>query len=221
MKRIPSTLLAFTLVLAIVVTPVFAANNQGLSWSVASGDRFDFSFTITTEGESPETEEIYFIITNNPGSIPDDIGNMNQIPSVSTDVKFANGSNTPAIFLAPTDAAVPVGNWSLLSSLMEAEAIPGYEDVNDPAYWGYKARTAFFIVEIQLRMEVKFLKSDGFLSLMSISFWNNTANSEMWKYEFSRTDVGVLGIIMDNILFVGIGVGVIVLLVLVKCIRRK
>ncbi|MHA1926290.1 MAG: hypothetical protein ACW974_10280, partial [Candidatus Thorarchaeota archaeon] len=67
MSRIPSfQLMVILFVLCFVITPVSAANNQGLHWGVTIGSRFDYhdfgEFTIQNQNETSPREENFYII---------------------------------------------------------------------------------------------------------------------------------------------------------------
>ena len=221
MKRMPLVLATLAILSIFLISPVAAANNQGLSWAIASADRFDFTVKTDIPGEDNINEGLYYVVQNNPATIPDSISMWSQIPAITVKLYWTNGSLASLGLIGADKLAVPIGNWTLLSSLAEDLAFPGYEDVNDAAYWGYKARTAFFLPSIQLRLEVKWLKSDGFLSLIDATFWNTTSDSEYGSFTLTRQGGDILSLIMDNILYVGIGVGVIIILGAVVCLRRK
>ena len=221
MKRMPLVLATLAILSIFLISPVAAANNQGLSWAIASGDVFNYTFAGEIPNEAPLSESIILRITNNPTEPPDDITNMAQIPTVTGQWRFANDTDASSYIYGIDFFAVPIGNYSLLSTLVEDEALPGYEEINDVAFWGYKARTAFFDPEIQLRLEIKYQKSDGILSLADINFYNTTSSSSVAGITLTRQGGDILSLIMDNILYVGIGVGVIIILGAVVCIRRK
>lgn len=221
MKRVPLVLATIAILCLFMISPVAAANNQGLSWAVASGDRFNFTVTTEIPGEDAVNEGFYYLIDANPGTIPDDMTVWAQIPTISADTFWTNGSTASLGLIGADKLAVPIGNWTLLSALAEDLTYPGYEDINDAAYWGYKARTVFFIPEIQMRLEVKWLKSDGFISVVDVSFWNTTSDSEYGTFKIARQGGDIMALIMDNILYIGIGVGIIVIIGAVVCMRRK
>lgn len=220
MKRKLEVLLTIFLVLAIVISPVAAANNQGLQWAVASGDRFDGTISSEFPEEDSVQESIYVLIDANPPTIPDDITIMSQIPEVSGKMYWANGTQVPGDPMGLGSYAVPTGNWSLLSSLVEDAGYPGYEEINTATHWGYKMRSSFFLPEVQLRMELKYAKSTGFLSVFDIDFHNQTSDTTIGNFRLEFAGEGIVGLIMDNILYVGIGVAALVIIGLVVCKRK-
>ncbi|MFW9966401.1 MAG: hypothetical protein ACFFEA_04540 [Candidatus Thorarchaeota archaeon] len=122
MSRILSfQLMAILFVLCIVVTPVSAANNQGLHWGVTIGSRFDYhksaELVLGRPDPSPTEEDFYVIIDSLP-SIPDDINKTGDLPRLlgatqfyenGTEIEGSSGWNV-----------LPVGNWSLIVSMWQS-----------------------------------------------------------------------------------------------------
>jgi hypothetical protein len=104
--------MAILFVLCIVVTPVSAANNQGLYWGVTIGSRFDYhdfgEFTIQNQNETSPREEI-----------PDDITAMRNLSRLVGASRFyENGTEIEG---SSSWDVLPVGNWSLIVNIWEGQ----------------------------------------------------------------------------------------------------
>jgi hypothetical protein len=132
-------LLAGVLLLVLLCpSAVSAANTQGLAWGLSVGDRIDYTVASTMEGAiaastTQSVSDCYVVVTSLP-----------EIPYVVTSVpflqmwrdfnqSFANGTRYSFPWIA-----VPVGNWTLLTGLMQ-RSIPDYINVttiDTIAEWG-------------------------------------------------------------------------------------
>jgi hypothetical protein len=115
--------MAILFVLCIVVTPVSAANNQGLYWGVTIGSRFDYhdfgEFTIQNQNETSPREENFYIIIDSLPSIPDDITAMRNLSRLVGASRFyENGTEIEG---SSSWDVLPVGNWSLIVNIWEGQ----------------------------------------------------------------------------------------------------
>ena len=90
--------------------------------------------------------------------------------------------------------------------------------VNDSTNWG--VRTTGAEDDMTMQVHIHYLKSDGFLSRYTIEARNTTSNIRS-SASLIRDGVGldIVALLQDNLLYVGIGV--IVILGVVVCIRRR
>jgi len=112
------------LVLILLLPTISVAHSQGLHWGYEAGQEFYFhERTINKmEGEIKNNIEYNFIFTDSELSqIEDPLTNDSYLPRSRFDVYWLNGS--PAgdqFYVSGRDAAVPIGNWSLLTKVFQA-----------------------------------------------------------------------------------------------------
>jgi hypothetical protein len=115
--------MAMLFVLCLVVTPVSAANNQGLYWGVTIGSRFDYhdfaEFTIPNQNETSPSEKDFYIIIDSLPSIPDDITAMRNLSRLVGASRFyENGTEIEG---SSSWDVLPVGNWGLIVNIWEGQ----------------------------------------------------------------------------------------------------
>ncbi len=113
-------LATFVLSLSIVVTPVLAANNQGLVWGVDVGDRYDYLLSsqdyLSGELESDLEYRAYLVVEGVP-ELPLTVTNLIQVWGyVNYSCYYEDGPAHP-YGQNFTWNALPVGNWSLIANL--------------------------------------------------------------------------------------------------------
>ncbi len=126
------------------------------------------------------------------------------------------------IALVGSGFAVPIGNFNLLTELFTNSVLwtENHTIINDGTYWG--ASMSGIDDDVTMQVSVQYLKTDGFLARYSLTI-TNTTSGVVEGASFIRDGLGtdIFGLLQDNILLVGIVVGVIVLLGAVVCIRRR
>jgi hypothetical protein len=219
MRRALELLFAFAIIAFLLMTPVAAATDQGLQWGVQNGDRFDFNMH-QSDGEDVINEALYMTVDSRP-SIANGISTWSAVPGVDIDVFWANGSSMGfsaliflGIFFVDGAFCFPVGNWTLLTELRGAD--PDAQITDSIFFWGFNYRGTFIDPELQIRLGVDYLKSDGFLAHYTIETVNQT--SEETIYTASITRQGLF--LQDNILLIGGGV-VLVLVLAIVCMKKK
>ena len=118
-KSLSFQLMAILFVLCFAVTPVSAANNQGLHWGITVGSRFDYhqyaNFSIDETG--PREKDFYVIIDSLP-RIPDDINMTSDLPDlVGASQFYENGTQIEG---SSGWSVLPVGNWSLIVGIWQS-----------------------------------------------------------------------------------------------------
>ncbi len=90
--------------------------------------------------------------------------------------------------------------------------------INDGTNWG--ARLSGLEDEMSMTVSVRYLKADGFIARYSLEALNTTSGIRS-SASLIRDGIGIdiIGLLTDNILYVGIGV--IVILGAVVCMRRR
>jgi hypothetical protein len=228
MKRTLQIVLALSLASMFLISPAVAATSQGLEWGVTVGDEPTYKFKFVDEGDVTFDEGVNVTVTSVP-VIPDPITAWYELPTVLSTMVYTNGSaiGLEMIVLLGMLAfggyfVVPIGNFSLLTEL--ALDSPWWTDnhtmVNDGSVWG--SRLTDSEDEISTVAYVHYLKSDGFLARYVVEA-TNTTDGVKSSVSLIRDGLGmdIIGWISDNILIVGIGVGAVVLLGAVVCVKRK
>ncbi|MHA2145483.1 MAG: hypothetical protein ACXAB0_08525 [Candidatus Thorarchaeota archaeon] len=228
MKRALSTILALSFVAMFLISPVADATSEGLEWGVALNDEFTFQYTIIEAGETILNEGVNFTVDSTPGAIDDPLTDWSNLDYVDVDLVYTNGSSIGfetfyllGIILVGGGFAVPIGNFSLLTQLLMNSVIwtANHTIVNDGTNWG--ARMSGTDDEMVMQVYVHYLKADGFIARYTLEATNTTAG-ESYSVSLIRDGLGfdIIGFLTDNIVIVGIGVGVIVILGAIVCRRR-
>ena len=229
MKRTLQIIIVMSFLAMFLISPVAAATSEGLEWGVADNDLFTFGYSVIEEGVPLNTDDVNITMTVNPGPIDDPLTDWNNIPQSLPDWVYANGSALGyeniyflGIIITGGYFYVPIGNYSLMTELFMDSVFWNVNSsiINDGSNWGVH----FAAVDDDLRMQVsvRYLKEDGFLNRYSLEM-TNTNSGIRTSASLTRRGVGldIVGLLQDNILYVGIGVGVIVILGAVVCMRRK
>lgn len=229
MKRALQTILVLSFVAMFLISPVAAATSEGLEWGVALIDEFTFQYKIIEEGEKILDEGVNFTVDSTPGAIDDPLTAWSNLDYLDIDLVYTNGCSMGfeafyllGILLAGGQFVVPIGNFSLLSELLMGSLFWSENTtiVNDGTVWG--VRTSGTNDDMIMQVNVHYLKADGFISRYTLEATNTTSGIRS-SVSLIRDGLGldIIGLLQDNILFVGIGVGVIVILGAVVCMRRR
>ncbi|MGY5865424.1 MAG: hypothetical protein RTV41_12535 [Candidatus Thorarchaeota archaeon] len=228
MKRALSTILTLSFVAMFLISPVAAATSEGLEWGVALNDEFTFQYTIIEAGETILNEGVNFTVDSTPGTIDDPFTDLSNLDYVDVDLVYTNGSSIGletlyllGIIIVGVGFAVPIGNFTHLTELLMNSAIwtENHTIVNDGTNWG--ARMSGTDDEMTMQVSVHYLKTDGFIASYTLDSTNSTAGESL-SVTLIRDGLGfdIVGFLTDNIVIVGIGVGVIVILGAIVCRRR-
>jgi hypothetical protein len=219
MKRALELFFVFAIVAFLLMTPVAAATDQGLEWGVQNGDRFDFNMHENDDGNVVD-EALYMLVDSRP-SIADGISNWGAVPGVIIDGFWANGSSMEwsiliflGIFFVDGEFCFPIGNWTLLSELRTSD--PDAAITDSIFFWGFSWRGTFFDPELQVQIGVDYLKSDGFLAHYTVETVNQTSQETIYTASITRQGL----FLQDNILLIGGGV-VLVLILAIVCMKKK
>ncbi|NHI88556.1 MAG: hypothetical protein EAX87_03475 [Candidatus Thorarchaeota archaeon] len=230
MKRTLQTVLVMSFLAMILISPVAAATTQGLEWGVAQNDEFTYRLRMVDEGVQTYDEGMNITVTGSTPALSDPLTTWLSIPVVLANMVYTNG--TPAIaeavvigfasILVGGVFIVPIGNFSLLADL--AAAAPwwtvNHTIVSDSAFWGI--RLSYMDDDSPSQIYVQYSKSNGVCARFNIESTNSTSHKKS-SFSLVRDGLGldIVQLLQDNILYVGIGVGVIVILGAVVCIRRR
>lgn len=212
MKRALQLLLAISFATMFLISPVAAATSQGLEWNIEVGDQWNFDLTSVTDGVTEMDEVLYFESTGGLTTIPNILTDWVSLPEPDFDVEWANGTAlgwSALIFIfymvAVDRWAVPIGNYTLLGELYEDHVFYNGTIYETSSYWGMDVD---YLGELDVHVD--FLKDDGFLAHWTVTTENGTLSMVR-----QGLPSDIIGLITDNILYIGVGVGVLILLAVV------
>lgn len=211
------------------VSPVAAATSEGLEWGVALNDEFTYQFKWVDEGDTTLDEGVNVTVDSTPGTIPDPLSDYADIPDVDIDLYYTNGTSLgfEALALLGFIAvgghfAVPIGNYELLTGLAMDSSwwTENHTVINDATMWGI--RLSGVDDGNPMAVYVHYLKSDGFCARYVLEATNSSSGKKS-TISLVRDGLGldIIGLLQDNILYVGIGIGAIVIIGAVVCLRRR
>ena len=229
MKRALQTVLVLSFVAMFLISPVAAATSEGLEWGVALNDEFTFQFKVIDEGETIFDEGVNFTVESTPGTIDDPFTDWASLDYIDLDLVYTNGTSLgfEALFLIGIALvgggfAVPIGNFTLLTELLMNSLLwtENHTIINDGTNWG--ARMSGTDDDTSMQVSVQYLKTDGFIARYTLDATNTTSGvgSHVTLIR-DGTGLDIIGLLQDNILYVGIGVGAIVIIGAVVCMRRR
>lgn len=229
MKRTLQAMMAFAVVAMLLAGTVSAATSQGLEWGIAAGDQWNFDLKNIEEGVVDFEEVIYIEVLTRP-TIPNIVTALGDLPAPTFNMTWANGTSLGwsalifiFFFVATPSFAFPIGNYTLLGELYTADVFYNGTIYQTGSYWGVNLNDLEF-GDTSFDIHVDYLKEDGLLAHWTMTAKNATTSEETGSLTMIRQNLpglDIIGFIQDNILLVGIGVGVIVILGAVICIRRK
>jgi len=213
MKRALQVLVALSFATMFIISPVAAATSQGLEWGIESGDQWNFDITSVDDGVTEMSEVMYFESTGGLTTIPNILDDWVNLPEPSFDVEWANGTSlgwSALIFIfyyvVVDKWAVPIGNYTLLGELYDDYVFYNGTIYESSSYWGMEIDN--FLGEADIHVD--FLKADGFLA-----HWTVTTENGSLSMVRQGLPSDIIGLLTDNILYVGIGLGVLILLAIV------
>jgi hypothetical protein len=168
-----------------------------LEWGFDPSDEYHFEFHLDAEDMQID-EEIYFNSSDTLPTIPDSLDNWTDIPWVTIDAFYANGTDLGIIvlvFLTALNFQLPIGNWTLMSSIYSTTLDVDHFalDADDPYFWGYSWDDADFeygpisVQEgITIFVHVDYFKEDGYLSHYSVDSYNTTTMEKTGEAELNR-----------------------------------
>ena len=228
MKRTLQLLIALSIISMFIVSPVAAATSQGLEWGVAVGDQWNFNIKSTDNGVTTLDEVIYMEVLTRP-AIPNIVDNLTDIPTPTLNMTWANGTSlgwSALIFIflgiATPTFIFPIGNFTLIGELYEADNFYNGTLYNSGDYWGVNLNDLEFL-DASIDIHVDYLKDDGALAHWTVTTTNTTSSEQVGTLSMVRQGLpglDIVGFIQDNLLLVGAGVVILILLVVI-CARRK
>ncbi|RDE11977.1 MAG: hypothetical protein C4K47_09100 [Candidatus Thorarchaeota archaeon] len=234
MKRALQLLIALAISAVFFVSPVAAATNQGLEWAVASGDAFNFHLTSTGVTNMSLNEALYMNITSAMPAIPNSMTTWAEVPYPDVGWWWSSNGTTIGLYgllflgllALGTPFVLPTGNFTLLGNLIKTYVMWNSTTThyaNSTLYWGLTYSDTED--DETNTLQVSYLKSDGVLARYVIGSSNSTSH-ETVSVSFIRDNLpaegfDIIGFIQQNMLLVGAGVLVIVIIGAVVCMKRK
>ncbi|TFG99326.1 hypothetical protein E4H12_03125 [Candidatus Thorarchaeota archaeon] len=164
---------------------------HSLEWGVDEGDRFDYRLVITGQiGTMGPLDEYLYIQVAEEGLsvIPYTLGDFVDIPDIVRDILWANDSViTIDYFDTAIRLAVPIGNWTLLDDLIDAVAIPGGVDIDDPDPWFWGFSWEIDTGDTLLGIHTDYLKVDGMIARHTVTVTNSSTLDVMGTISIERT----------------------------------
>ncbi len=229
MRRTLQAIVAFAVVAMLLTGTASAVSSQGLEWAVVVGDHWNYDLTTTDEGVV-DTEELY-VVVNVTSTIPDIVTDLLDLPYANSTMTFANYTALDfstaflMVFLAfiTPRFIFPVGNFTLLTELYNADDFYNGTVYDSGGYWGMDLND-YELLDRSTDMHADFLKTDGVLAHWTLTSSNMTTSEVVGSVSMVRQGLPGLDIIdwiREHFLIVGIGVGFIIIVGAVACMRRK
>ncbi|MFW9907602.1 MAG: hypothetical protein ACFFEF_03430 [Candidatus Thorarchaeota archaeon] len=179
MKNAVIVMTIFGLLTAMLVTPIVAETSESFEWAADNERLYKYHFYYWVDAEELTIYDEDFTLQLNTTDvlIPDPLDSWLDLPPLEFDTRWLNGTEaetTIIVILYSWSAAVPIGNWSLLSELTENRTIfnpmggsGGYAieaavEINDWFRWGFNY--TFTADEWDFEVHVAFTKHDGMLA---------------------------------------------------------
>ncbi|MFW9907125.1 MAG: hypothetical protein ACFFEF_01010 [Candidatus Thorarchaeota archaeon] len=219
MKVIGIALIIGTLFL-LPMTYVNATNTQGLEWGFNVGDKFHYTFTVAGTQISYEqgTKNIYIEVTSLP-PIPDTVTSISNAILSTSYISGFYENGTPLGFTPYWIVMCPIGNWSLLTQLLEESAESATGDVtivNNAGQWGYIYVEQFTGATKTTTLYVS--KTNGVTEYYKV-YMDYTSQADEY---FELAVPGSLNLPLDSTTLLIIGVAAVVLVILVVvAIKRR
>lgn len=174
------------LLFSVSATPTDAATAQGFEWGITEPYIYNMDMLIQVNETAvydwlyPVNESIYLNITDTP-TIPEAIDEWGDIISPTVYGHWANGSGLSLswVFNQALDVIVPVGNFSLLSTLAEELTSVGPSAAEPDVFidnfflWG--CRYSVDLAPERWDVEITFYKRRGLLVNYTVDVWDASA----------------------------------------------
>jgi hypothetical protein len=225
MNRTLQCLFALSFTAMFFISPVAAATTEGLEWGIALHDEFTFHMIFIDEGNETINEGLNVTIVEDPPTIPDPLVNLTSIGTFDINMTFYNGTELGlygilflGLLLVGSHFAYPIGNFSLLTELAMAETWwdTNHTIINTAQVWGISYGETSGDETSSITAE--YLKTDGFCYRYILDVSNGTSGLETsvsFVRDMPSSSFDIVGFITDNALYIGMGVVIILLLVII------
>ncbi len=224
--------LSIGILLVIPFLPILSsAHSQGLHWGYEEDQEFYFHERTVSEyqGNIEEMDYTFILKDSDPFTIEDPLTNDSQPPQERFDVYWLNGTSAAdGFFVTGYYAAVPIGNWSLLTQIFQThfDNQPTLENVTynyqfqeSNTEWGFTGERTENPLVSNDTMEARFIysKADGVLILYT---WdsNSPVHDFYIHYSLARLPMHPE---TQNLLATSLAIGVIAVAVVVASKFRK
>ncbi len=226
-------LLEISLVIIILFSQtisVTAINDQGFTWGIEVGDRFDYNIKIEYHSSTMNVsiDDKMYVIVDELNAIPDHVTQLSDLTIFSLALDsyttyWENGTIMDDLWFDVLDvanpfSAYPVGNWSLLAQI--------FEDASPVVITQNTTMMNCSLVDYPVPgnvHETVFMKSSGAPhSVLYIRTWDSGTTIHLdFSIIHTPTETGTSTGEIDNILVLLAGGGVLIIVVVVIIIRRK
>ena len=205
------------------ISTAVAINDQGLSWGVEVGDRINYRLRgENVNGVTPLVDIGMYAEVDEVHEITETMTSFSQIIGLEPTISTYLANDTP--YWLGLTLALPIGNWSLVEDLILDYTSLTEEDITNTANtWGYIV-TQDFSTHTYTTMMIH-SKTDGVMNYYKVQ-WDYDDNSQDQLVEITREGYspgfGGLGLDSNTILYISIGAGVVVILIVaIVVIRRR
>ncbi len=205
---------------------VAAATSQGLSWGFVVGDQFNYQMKLIDIDEADTIDEGIYIKVNERPDIPNIVTNWSQIPIITIEINFNNGTSIgilglvlyPLVIYYGGLFALPIGNFSLIQKLHSDQGLENLTYINTYYYWGVKYEGQASGNTIS--GFATYLKSDGFLAKYTLTARNSTHTLGEVSVIRKGLPSDLQDTLMSNILLIGAGVVALIIIGAIVCKKK-
>ncbi len=219
MKRVSQIILSLTLMSMFFVVHVDAATSQGLDWGFEVGGQYNYDYVLKDSNNETLVEEVIHIVANTRPTIPNIVSVWDDLPAIEAEITWTNGSSVEVFALSyfmyamDVEFVLPIGNWTLLTNLYRDSAHFDGTISDTGSYWGVEGTILVWGV---VTTNIEYLKDDGLMAHYTLN-----ANNGSLTVTRQGLSGGIIDLIMDNILYIGAGVAVILIVVCIYYVKKK
>lgn len=210
-----SNILLGLVLIMILINNINASNTQGLEWAIAEGDQFNYSLRFNQT--EPKTEGIWSLYV--------EVEELSAIPSyvTPTDIVirsryltyWSNGTLFDHHFFW---TAVPTGNWSLITEIIDNSPAGPYTVSDSSTEFVYSRQVSYD--SQNLSSETRISKTDGVMNYYKTETVNNEGELLNMVEAVRESLPQIIPGLDNNLLIIGmVGVGALMVLVVLK--RRR
>jgi hypothetical protein len=161
---------------------------HNLEWGFTDGARFNYHLSMTGDDLGyQDLEEDFYLKVDPDGlyTLPYLVDEWSDIPFLGADIYWANDTISYDAFLSNAQRlAVPIGNWSLLDTLIDDLTFNITIDDMGPWFWGFTWNDTCGDMFYEVHSD--YLKSDGFLAGYSVVATNTTTSETIGTITVTR-----------------------------------
>ncbi|MHA2425741.1 MAG: hypothetical protein ACXAEF_13200 [Candidatus Thorarchaeota archaeon] len=229
-------LLLATFLFSLVFVSGAAASSHHFIWGASFDDRFDYVFYLK---DQVIDENMYVIVDDIP-ILPEQVNELGDIPGISTDEFWENG--TPTFYwdsVFPDWPIMPIGNWSYIKQLLidstlditewiETECLFGYTFTQSPSnfhtiiYWKIDGVLYQYIGNSGLTLQLNLTRTDVTSCDPSTITTEESISSSTTMTTSPTTTASTTtpGLDISTVMIV-VGTGIIIVLVIVVLMKKR